>query len=107
MAAKHNTGIEIDNQTDDMFTFLKIIILLYADDTVILSDDAMSFQKCLDNFNEYCQIWKLKINVSKSKVLIFGCRNCNAFEFTIGDQTLELVDKYKYLGLYFTKMVAF
>ena len=107
LAAKHNTGIVIDNQTDDMFTFLKIIILLHADDTVILSDDAMSFQKCLDDFNEYCQIWKLKINVSKSKVLIFGCRNYNAFEFTIGDQTLELVDKYKYLGLYFTKNGSF
>ena len=107
LAAKHNTGIVIDNQTDDMFTFLEIIILLYADDTVILSDDAMSFQKCLDYFNEYCQIWKLKINVSKSKVLIFGCRNYNAFEFTIGDQTLELVDKYKYLGLYFTKNGSF
>ena len=107
LAAKHNTGIVIDNQNDDMFTFLEIIILLYADDTVILSDDAMSFQKCLDDFNKYCQIWKLKINVSRSKVRIFGCRNYYAFEFTIGDQTLELVNKYKYLGLYFTKNGSF
>ena len=47
----HNTGIVIVNQTRDMFT-----LPLYADDTAILSDDALSFQKCLDDFNEYCQI---------------------------------------------------
>ena len=82
-------------------------LLLYADDTVNLSDDPLSFQKLSDNFNEYCQVWKLKINFSKSKVLIFGCMNYNVFAFSIGDQTLELVNKYKYLGLYFTKNGSF
>ena len=97
----------VRTQTDDFFSMLKIVILLYADDTVIILDDPDSFQKCLDDFNDYCNIRKLKINVSKSKLLIFGCRNYNAFSFSIGEQRLEMVDKYKYLGLYFTRNDSF
>ena len=82
-------------------------MLLYADDTVILASDPDSFQKCLDDFNDYCNDWKLKINVNKSKVIIFGCRNYNAFLFRIGDQNLEIIDSYKYLGIYFTKNGSF
>ena len=107
LVEKQNNGITVENHTEDISIFLKIIVLLYADDTVILVSDPDSFQKCLDDFNDYCNDWKLKINVNKSKVLIFGCRNYNAFSFRIGNQNLKIIDSYKYLRIYVTKNGSF
>ena len=50
----------------------------------------------------YCDLWKLNINVAKIKITIFprgGTRNIPKFQF---DETqLEVTDQYKYLGLIF------
>ena len=46
-------GVTIDYDSDDISVFLKIFVLLYADDTIIISDNAENFQKCLDSFFEY------------------------------------------------------
>ena len=92
-------GIRVDLSADDQsMYFLKIFVLLYADDTVILADNAEAFQKSLDSFDIYCTEWKLKINQNKSKVIVFGAQNTDEFRFKIGDTTLEIVDSYKYLG---------
>ena len=52
----------------------KVFILLYADDIEIFSKTAEELQSGLDLLSEYCQQWKLSINVSKSKVLVFRKR---------------------------------
>ena len=100
-------GVTIDYDSDDISVFLKIFVLLYADDTIIISDNAENFQKCLDSFFEYCNQWKLTVNESKSKIIVFGARNTDKFNFKFGDATLEIVDKYKYLGTYFSKSGSF
>ena len=56
---KQSKGIVIDVDSEDFTLFLKLIILLYADDTVILAEDAYSMQKSLDDFYSYCNEWKL------------------------------------------------
>ena len=38
-------GIKIECNNDEIYTFMEVFILLYADDTVILADNAKSFQK--------------------------------------------------------------
>ena len=72
---KHNndSGIECNqHQLDDtLMFFLKIFIYLYADDTAILSYSAEGLQKALLVYSEYCDLWKLKINHTKSKIVIF------------------------------------
>ena len=40
--------------------YLKLFILLYADDTAILADSADDLQKQLNSFQEYCKLWKLQ-----------------------------------------------
>ena len=51
---------------------------------------------------EYCHLWKLKINVSKSKVTVFSRGKArNRPEFYFGENKLDVVDHYKYLGLNF------
>jgi hypothetical protein len=43
----------------------------------------------------------LKINIAKTKVMVFskGKRKLSQFNFTIEDQHIEAVEKYKYLGV--------
>jgi hypothetical protein len=65
-------GIEFRDIYDSTL-WLKLLILRYADDTIILSDSPIDFQDWLDTLKEYCQTWRLKVNINKSKI-IFGAR---------------------------------
>ncbi|MEW8547774.1 MAG: reverse transcriptase family protein, partial [Candidatus Thiodiazotropha sp.] len=60
--------INLEFQNDETIYFLKLLILLYADDTIIFSNDKDDFQKALDAFQEYCQMWKLQINYDKTNI---------------------------------------
>ena len=100
-------GIPIECENETAYFFLKVFILLYADDTVILADNAQDFQKSLTSFSNYCSEWKLQVNESKTKVVIFGARKTNSYSFKINDSVLEIVDSYKYLGTTFSKSRSF
>jgi len=81
---------------------MKLYLLLYADDTVILAESEKELQKAIDSLKEYCTCNKLHINSSKSKIMIFSrgkLRNRPIIKF--GDATLEVVDEYLYLGILF------
>jgi hypothetical protein len=84
--------------------------LLYADDLVILSESPNGLQTRLSSLNDYCVKWKLYINPDKSKVMIF-CKTrkkpTHDLSFTIGDNNLEIVDQYKYLGVLFSSNGSF
>ena len=52
--------------------------------------------------DQYCTPWKLKINVSKTKVLVFSRGYVrNRPEFTFGNVKLEIFRDYQYIGLIF------
>ena len=107
MVADNLDGITLDFNTDDLFIYTQLYILLYADDTIILADSEISFQQSLNSFNTYCEEWKLTINKEKSKVMIFGARKTDGFNFYIGETKLEIVNAYKYLGTYFSPSGSF
>ena len=52
--------------------YLKLYILLYADDTVIMAESNEDPQVLLNVFGEYCKKWKLKVNAEKTKIFIFS-----------------------------------
>ena len=89
--------------------FMKLFLLLYADDIVIFSESAYDLQKGLDILNKYCQRWKLSVNPNKSKIMIFrkGGRLPQNLEFRYGDINLEIVRKFTYLGIVFTSGGSF
>ena len=58
-----NMGITIDQ--------VSIYLLLFADDTVLLSEAAQGLQQMLDNLHRYCNKWSLTVNVDKTKILVF------------------------------------
>lgn len=48
--------------------YLKLFILKYADDTIILSENhPEEFQYLLNIFSRYCKNWRLKININSIK----------------------------------------
>ena len=67
---KNDTGVDFELATDDMFIYLKFIVLLYADDTAIICESPDEFQITLDNFVDFCKLWKLNINYDKTKIVI-------------------------------------
>jgi hypothetical protein len=55
----------------ELDTYLKLFILLYADDTVILAESGDDMHNQIGYFNDFCMKWRLKVNIEKSKVLGF------------------------------------
>ena len=96
-------GIEIlDPETGT--SLLKLFALLYADDTVILSDNKSNFQYALNIFSTYCKKWKLKINETKSNIMIFGTvKKRKSLKFSINEKPIKIVNTFTYLGLEFNK----
>ena len=58
--------------TEDTEVFFRLFCLLYADDTIILAESAFELQCALNKLNEYCQLWHLNVNASKTKIVIFS-----------------------------------
>ena len=77
-----------------------ILVLMYADDTVIFANSATGLQKALDDLEKYCSKWKLTPNPQKTKGTIFGKPegNRDAFHFTYSGSALDIADCFKYLA---------
>ena len=52
--------------------YFKLYLLLYADDTVLLAESKEQLQFALNSMYINCQTWKLEVNPSKTKVVIFS-----------------------------------
>ena len=57
--------LDCNEQLND---YIKLFIVLYADDTAIIADNPANLQKGLDLLTQYCDQWKLKVNIEKTKV---------------------------------------
>ena len=79
-------------------------MLLYADDIVIFSKNAEELQAGLDVLVNYCNRWKLKVNVDKTKIMVFrkGGVLPRNLTFYYNGQQLEIINKFRYLGVVFT-----
>ena len=92
---------EIENQLN---VYLKLFVILYADDTVIMSETKEDLQKQLDVFSEYCKFWQLKVNVEKTKILVFSRgRLPNNLTFTFNEMEIGIVSEFNYLGVLLSK----
>ena len=63
-------GLNIHDQYFN--SYLRIIVLLYADDTVLFAESEEELKTLLNDFCKYCNDWNLTINPEKSKIMIFG-----------------------------------
>jgi len=85
---------------DETEMYLNLFVLLYADDTIILSETKHELQRAINGMEEYCKQNKLTINSNKSKVLVFSRGKIrNKPEIYYGNELLEVVYDYTYLGI--------
>ena len=72
---------------------------MYADDLVILAQTEEDLQNSLNNLSNYCNQWKLDININKTKCIVFNRGNgiCKA-NISVGNKPIENVKSLKYLG---------
>ena len=49
---------------------LKLFVLLYADDTIILAENEIELQLALNKVYEYCMMFKLSVNITKTIVFL-------------------------------------
>ena len=71
-----------------------ITVLLYGHYTVTTAENERELQRNLDLLNEYCNCNKLKVNISKTKMMVFAIPT-----FTFGNTDLDQVEDYMYLGI--------
>jgi hypothetical protein len=76
---------------------------------VLLSGSSEGLQKCLDKLGIYCNKWRLQVNISKTKVIIFnkGGHKLTKFKFTYCNRPIEIVQDHMYLGIMFNASGSF
>ena len=81
---------------------LKLFLLLYADDIVTFSETEQGLQAGLDILHDYCQSWKLKVNIQKTKIIVFrkGGFLPRNLRFVHDGQNIEIVNTF--VGIVFT-----
>ena len=83
---------------------INIYILLYADDIIMFGNSPEDLQKSLATLEDYCSKWKLTVNTNKTKIMVFrkGGRLSNDLDFKYKNISIEIVNKFCYLGVIFT-----
>ena len=79
-----NQGIDFEHRDDEVFYSIKLLVLLYADDTVIMADSPETFKNVWMILWYIAKKWRLNINFDKMKVLIFGARKIPVKKFYSG-----------------------
>ena len=94
-------GVEVENT--------EISILLYADDVVLIAPSEYKLQKQLDLVAQWGKKWLLLINETKSQIVHFRKKSKLQTEqnFVFGERGLNVVSKYKYLGVFLDESLDF
>ncbi len=84
-------------------------ILLYADDIVLLAETEPELQTMPNKLNEWCSKWKMNINETKTNVVHFRNKHQLKTQYVVkvGHKSLNVVDRYKYLGIYLDEFLEF
>ena len=110
MTSKNAQGIKSipEDFENDWQIYVKLFIILYAEDTVLLAESVAELHSELNYFYEYCEKWNLKVNTNKSKVMVFskGRLPIN-LNFKMNNIELEIVGEFIYLGTMFQRTGSF
>ena len=87
----------------DLDLYLKLYVLLYADDTVIFAKSENDLISTLSLFVDYCKIGNLNINVEKTKIMVFGDSIRQSRNIVVQNIHFEVVNTFKYLGVIFSE----
>jgi len=88
---------------------LELFILLFADDLVLLSETVVGLQTQLNSLYSASVRLHLKVNMNKSNIVVFrkGGHLAARERWFFGGQKMDVVNAYKYLGIYFSTKLSF
>ena len=96
---------DIVSSVGTKLNFQELFMLLFADDIVVFSEDAWKLRKMISNLEKYTTKWGLKVNLEKTKLIIFRNERLNAEgllqDFSFKGESIEYVESYNYLGTTF------
>jgi len=74
---------------------------MYADNTVLFSESIQCLQKMLDNLYNYGKEWNLKVNISKTNIIVLrnGGRLREQVRWLYDNEEVKFVNSYNYLGI--------
>ena len=82
---------------------IQMLLLLYADDVVVFAKSSSELQQEMDKLFNYCNKWKLKLNTTKSKIVVFRKGNVAPRQsWKFGNDDIEAVNSLSYLGVLFS-----
>lgn len=84
--------------------------LSFADDLVLLSESQSGLQDCLFQLEKYCLDWGLKVNLTKTNVVVFNrafSKSISNLKFTFEGNPILAVKSYCYLGIDITSTGSF
>ena len=87
---------------------LQILIMLFADDVLFASYCVAGLQRQIYILKHFADNFSVTVNMSKTKIIVFrkgGFLAANEV-WRYGDEEIEVVNSYKYLGLYFTTKLS-
>ncbi|XP_024081289.1 uncharacterized protein LOC112126449 [Cimex lectularius] len=86
----------------------RIKLLAYADDIVLLASHPASLQGMIRSLQQYCLRWNLRINLNKSKIMVFrnGGRPAKSERWYLETEEIEVVNEYRYLGIRLTPALS-
>lgn len=87
----------------------RVKLLAFADDIVLLASEPQTLQRMINSLCNYTQLWNLKINMKKSKIIVFrnGGRPAKREKWFCHNEVVETVNEYKYLGVTLTSRLSF
>ena len=96
---------EIQNQNNlpnEMENYIKLFVLMCADDTILLAESEEDLQDALSAMFNYCNKWKLQLYVKKTKIVVFSRGKIRKIpNVFFGPKLLDVVDNDTYLGVKF------
>ena len=93
-------NVNLDFLSFDLCHYIKLVVLLYTGDAVLLSDTKDGLQKALDALSEYCVQWKHR---KTTKVLVFNSRKNEYVRFMYGEGQPEIVNSFTHPGIVFSR----
>lgn len=82
--------------------------LLFADDLSIIADTVIEMQKKIKVLEEYCIKWKMQVNLTKSKIVVFrnGGYLKESEKWFFMNTKVDAVTYYNYLGVIFSSRLC-
>ncbi len=78
---------------------IRLFLILYADDMILFAKSPECLQLMLNEVENYCNLWGLKINVSKTKAMVFENGRSRSIDLSIYNTKIEFVNSFKYLDV--------